>query len=115
MEAQIVKELEHTQRPENLIVVDREWLKDKIRVWENYWHQTDGKKEGEIFDVIEELKAVRDNSYPLTPILEEAWDESKDTIIDNSFPEDGGVRIHEKRIELRKKECLSQPITLKNK
>jgi hypothetical protein len=62
----------HTQLPENLIVVDREWLEDKIRVWEDYWEKTDGKKEGEIFDVIEELKAVSDNSYPLTPILEDA-------------------------------------------
>jgi len=50
--------------PSDGLVISREWLEEKINVWENYWHQTDGKKEGEIFDVIEELKAVRDNSYP---------------------------------------------------
>ncbi len=42
----------HTKLPENCIIVDREWLEDKIRVWEDYWEKTDGKKEGEIFDVI---------------------------------------------------------------
>ena len=74
----------HTQTIPNLVVIDREWLIDKISLWENYWQNTDGKKEGEIFDVVEELKSVLNNSYPLSPIVEDAWGKSYERSLENT-------------------------------
>ena len=79
----------------NLIVIDREWLENEIE-----------RTKSGIYDAHLILKAVRDKSYPLTPILEDTWE--------NEF--NAGIRLNKNDIigEL-KQSYLTQPITLSKK
>ena len=81
----------HTQLPENLIVVDREWLENEIE-----------RTKSGIYDAHLVLKSIWDKSYPLTPILMDAF-------IDGN--------IVRKDIDVNKAlaEYILLPITLKKK
>jgi len=86
----------HNQLPENLIVVDREWLENEIE-----------RTKSGIYDAHLVLKSIRDKSYPLTPILEDAWSKSYQRSLENTT----STTCQQHDLE----EYSSQPITLKKK
>jgi len=92
----------HTQLSENLIVVDREWLENEIE-----------RTKSGIYDAHLVLKAVRDKSYPLTPILEKAWSKGKLSQWNHYDPIDRSIMIT--KLEQDKQSYLSQPLILKKK
>jgi len=95
----------HTQLPENCIVIDREWLEAKIKGYERVIEgNLPSPFISQIKTIRNELSSVLNNSYPLTPILEEYWKdgwELKDANTDNG--------------KYFLKDYLQQPITLKKK
>ena len=85
----------HTQLPDNLIVVDKEWLKEKCK------DVNGGATTATI--VLQDL-LTGGNSYPLNPILEDAWNKSIDSALIN-----WDIESRDKD----KQSYLSQPLTLK--
>jgi hypothetical protein len=108
----------HTQLPEKLIVIDKEWLEemkskcDKLaKEQPHYEIMYNG-----INDFIIQMES--NNSSPLTPILEEALENGAKTMFDISYILGGivpQVRCNPMSLEQDKKYFLSQPITLKKK
>lgn len=113
-----MKNNEHTQLPENLIVVDKGWLDkiilrcDKLAKKQPYYEiMYNG-----ISDFIIQMKG--NNSYSLTPILEEGFKKGAKTMFDISYISGGvvpQVRCNQMSLEQEKQSYLSQPITLKKK
>jgi hypothetical protein len=98
----------HTQLPENLIVVDRVKLEAKISEYLEKLKSSDTSKEwkSKYEAKLVEYHAIICNSFPLTPILEDAWEKSIDSALIN-----WDIECREKD----KQSYLSQPITLKKK
>jgi hypothetical protein len=94
----------HTQLPENLIVVDREWLEGKLnRINKQLLGMNHNKTTIRYKELILQKKcyeAVKANSFPVTPILEDYWSKAINSIED---------------LEPSLQSYLSQPITLKSK
>jgi len=90
----------HPQLPENLIVVDKGWLEKQIEMYT----PTDVLDYNPL--ISETYQDVLSNSFPLTPILEEAWSKSIDASL---------VHFDIANREVSKQSYLSQPITLKKK
>jgi hypothetical protein len=101
----------HTQFPDKLIVIDKEWLEemkskcDKLaKEQPHYEIMYNG-----INDFITQMES--NNSSPLTPILEEAWNKGKLSQWNHYDEYNKGKMID--KLEQDKKSFLSQPITLK--
>ena len=63
----------HTQTIPNLIVIDKEWLLNKIK---------DVNKG--LISSTEVLQYMFNNSYPLSPIVEDAWGKSYERSLENT-------------------------------
>jgi hypothetical protein len=86
----------HTQTIPNLIVIDKEWLLNKIK---------DVNKG--LISSTEVLQYMFNNSYPLSPIVEDAWDKG---VLNGYYirhsQHQGTSQLYAKQI------FLSQPIKL---
>lgn len=89
----------HTQLPENLIVVDREWLEELRKEWIDYFERI-GYNNGQELELID---TVLKHSTPLTPIIEDSF--SKGFCSGKNYD----LIKHEERL----KDYLSYPIIIK--
>jgi hypothetical protein len=89
----------HTQLPENLLVVDKEWLEKEIEKING------GATTATI--VLQDL-LTSGNSYPLTPILEDAWENGSNYDFRFKMSQDKHASF-----SYAKQSFLSQPIKLK--
>jgi len=102
----------HTQLSENLIVVDMDWLEigvESVNTIVSNYEDNKLLKDSEYYkykgmQIV--FNTVKSNSFPLTPILEDSWE--------NGF--NAGIKLNKNDIigEL-KQSYLTQPITLKKK
>ena len=105
---------EQKQIPGNLILVDREWLQEKIK---GYNRVIEGNSPSPFISNIKsirnELLSVLSNSFPLTPIQEAAWVNGSMKAQYLNPPITG--ESWDAPIPKDKQSYLSQPITLKKK
>ena len=107
----------HTQLPENLIVVDREWLQEELKKLIDEHNSTKDEDDKSLcITKYTMLQHVKDYSYPLTPILEDYYSAGATNRLDASYIEfDGSISYYEDTYFKDKQSYLSQPITLKKK
>lgn len=97
----------HTQLPENLIVVDREWLDKQMKKLVDEHNSTDDEDDKSLcITKYTMLQHVKDYSYQLTPILDEYYDKVEEARL-------RGDMVGSKK--QFKEFVLQQPITLKKK
>ena len=82
----------HTQTIPNLIVIDKDWLLNEIK-----------KVNQGLISSTEVLQYMFTNSYPLSPIVEDAWLQGKKNNV---------MWANDKEYEVLKQNYLSQPIKL---
>jgi hypothetical protein len=114
----------HTQLPEKLIVVDREWLEEGLKnvtiILANY-EDNNLLRNGEYYRYKGKqslFKSILSNYYPLTPILEDYFKKGASTMYDISYISGGivpQVRYNSMSLDQHKQSYLIQPITLKKK
>ena len=101
----------HTQTIPNLIVIDKEWLIDKIK---GYDRVVDANTSSQFTEQLKafrnELQSVINNSYPLSPIVEDAWGKGKLSQW-NHYDENNKGKMIDK-LEFDKQNYLSQQIKL---
>ena len=91
----------HTQTIPNIIVIDKEWLLDKIKGYDRVIDaNTPSQFTEQLKALRNELQSVINNSYPLSPIVEDAYREGSTD------------RILEDVVEFNLEQYLSQPIKL---
>jgi len=103
----------HTQLSENLIVVDMDWLEigvESVNTIVSNYEDNKLLKDSEYYkykgmQIV--FNTVKSNSFPLTPILEDAWSKSYQRSLENTT----STTCQQHDLE----EYSSQPITLKNK
>ena len=112
----------HTQLPENLIVVDREWLDivlESVNIIVSNYEDNKLLKDSEYYrykGMQSLFKSFLSNSYSLTPILEEALRNGVKLGKENNFwdIEEEKYFSDDDNIDYDKQSFLSKPITLKN-
>jgi len=101
----------HNQLPENCIVVNAKWLEQKLNKINkqllSMYHNKTTIRYKELILQKKCYEAVKSNSFPLTPILEDYWSKSYQRSLENTT----STTCQQHDLE----EYLSQPITLKKK
>lgn len=109
----------HTQLSENLIVVDMDWLEigvESVNTIVSNYEDNKLLKDSEYYkykgmQIV--FNTVKSNSFPLTPILEDAWSKGKLSQWNHYDEYNKGKMID--KLEQDKQSYLTQTITLKNK
>ena len=88
----------------NLIVIDKDWLEKEIqKLVDEYNSTNDDDQKIYCIAKITSLNFIVNNSYPLGPIVEDAWLQGKKNNV---------MWANDKEYEVLKQNYLSQPIKL---
>jgi hypothetical protein len=101
---------EHKQLPSNLLVIDSEWLGKIMQKLVDEHNSTDDEDDKSLcITKYTMLKYVKNNSYQLTPILEDAMENATNSVKYHTYSKE----VDYDEVYRDMQSYLSQPITLK--